>query len=277
MEWTAEAQAAVKKVPFFVRKRVKARVEEEARKAGLSTVTLAEVKATQQRYLSRMAEEVKGYRLEACFGPSGCPNRIDAGGALAERIENRLQQADLLSLLRERVGPDLKFHHELQVTLADCPNACSQPQIKDIGIIAACRPRLAAGECTGCEACAEACHEAAVRVETDVPHPVLDLARCCACGRCVQVCPAGTLAEGAKGYRVQLGGKLGRHPQLARELPGIYAADTVLEIVDACLALYKARSRRGERLGALLGDADFDELARRFAACDLSAEARRPE
>ena len=29
---------------------------------------------------------------------------------------------------------DLKFHHEFRVTVADCPNSCSQPQIKDIGI-----------------------------------------------------------------------------------------------------------------------------------------------
>jgi len=36
MEWTPEAEDAVKKVPFFVRKRVKARVEKEAREAGVN-------------------------------------------------------------------------------------------------------------------------------------------------------------------------------------------------------------------------------------------------
>ncbi len=268
MQWTAEAEAAVRKVPFFVRKRVRARVEEEARKAGLSLVTLAEVKATQQRYLSGMAAEVKGYQLDTCFGPSGCPNRIEAGEGLAERIEMLLRDADLLSLLRERVGPDLKFHHEMRVTLSDCPNACSQPQIKDIGIIAACRPRVGSDACSGCDACAQACHEDAVQVDPDGPRPLLDLARCCACGQCVRVCPTGTLAPGAKGFRVQLGGKLGRHPQLGRELPGIYDADTVLEIIAACLTLYRERSR-GERLGALLATEDFEGLARRFAARDL--------
>ncbi len=30
MKWTPEAEKAVKKVPFFVRKRVRARVEKEA-------------------------------------------------------------------------------------------------------------------------------------------------------------------------------------------------------------------------------------------------------
>ncbi|MBT8368478.1 MAG: sulfite reductase, partial [Deltaproteobacteria bacterium] len=34
MDWSIEAENAVKKIPFFVRKRVKARVENDARQAG---------------------------------------------------------------------------------------------------------------------------------------------------------------------------------------------------------------------------------------------------
>ena len=50
MEWTPEAKAAVQHVPFFVRKRVRARVEKEATDAGKERVTLADVKATHERY-----------------------------------------------------------------------------------------------------------------------------------------------------------------------------------------------------------------------------------
>jgi anaerobic sulfite reductase subunit C len=271
MKWTAEAEAAIKKVPFFVRKRVRARVEEQARKDGAALVTLSEVKTTQQRYLSGMASEVKGYQFDTCFGPAGCPNRIEGVKNLSERIEAQLQAADLLTLLRDRVGSDLKFHHEVRVTLSDCPNACSQPQIKDIGIIAACLPRIGSAECSGCEACVLACKEAAVRVEPDHPQPLFDFSQCCACGQCIRECPTGTLTEGVKGYRVQLGGKLGRHPQLARELPGIYAEDTILEIIRACLAIYRERSLRGERMGALLTPTDFEDLIQKFAARDLTA------
>jgi hypothetical protein len=59
-EWTPEAEDAVKKVPFFVKKRVKTRVEDEAHQVGKTTITLNEVQATQKRYLSGMAPEVKG-------------------------------------------------------------------------------------------------------------------------------------------------------------------------------------------------------------------------
>jgi dissimilatory sulfite reductase (desulfoviridin) alpha/beta subunit len=269
MQWTEDAEEAIKKVPFFVRKRVRARVEAEAQQSGLTVVTLSEVKATQQRYLSGMASEIKGYQLDTCFGPSGCPNRIDTGNDLLPRLETLLKEADLLALLHERVGADLKFHHELRITISDCPNACSQPQIKDIGIIGACRPHITDTECSGCEACAQTCHEGAVVVDPNGPRPVLDWARCCACGQCIKVCPTGTLIYKAKGYRIQLGGKLGRHPRLARELPGIYSADTIIEMVKVCLDIYKQRSHNGGRLGVILNDNDFEKLAHRFGKKNL--------
>ena len=75
MKWTQDAEDAIKKVPFFVRKRVRARVEKEAAAEGKKVVSLAEVKATQKRYLTNMKSEIKGYQIETCFGPSGCPNR----------------------------------------------------------------------------------------------------------------------------------------------------------------------------------------------------------
>lgn len=269
MHWTAEAETAIKKVPFFVRKRVRARVESEARREGKSTVTMAEVNATQQRYLTGMASEVKGYQLDACFGPAGCPNQIQPGNALMEKIEGLLRAADLLGFLKSRGVTDLKFHHEFRVTLADCPNACSQPQIKDVGILAAALPRIGAAECSGCEACTTACREAAISLD-DAPRPVLQGHRCVACGKCIAVCPTGTITDGPRGYRVQLGGKLGRHPRLAQELPGLYDGATVVEIVAACLELYKERSIRGERFGEVLQPDDFQQLARRFAGRNLT-------
>ncbi|MBW1941159.1 MAG: PCP reductase family protein, partial [Deltaproteobacteria bacterium] len=72
MKWLPEAEAALKKVPFFVRKKVRVRVEKEAAHAGRQVVGLSDVKATQKRYLNRMSSEIKGYQLDACFGSDGC-------------------------------------------------------------------------------------------------------------------------------------------------------------------------------------------------------------
>ena len=264
MDWTSEAEDAIKKVPFFVRKKVRARVEEEARQGGKIQVTMAEVKATQKRYLTGMKSEVKGYQLDTCFGPSGCPNAIGASQGLVEDIENLLQSEDFLGFLKSKGIEDLKFHHEFRVTVADCPNACSQPQIKDVGIMGAALPGLSEEMCTACQACVDTCREDAITMQEDPPKPSIDMQRCLACGQCIPVCPTGTLVEDAMGYRVQVGGKLGRHPQLALELPGLYDAATTLQILKACIALYKSKSQRGERFGQVLQPSDIDDLGSRF-------------
>ena len=40
MEWTEKAEKTIKKVPFFVRKKVRARVEDEALATGRKGVTI---------------------------------------------------------------------------------------------------------------------------------------------------------------------------------------------------------------------------------------------
>ena len=64
MQWSDEAEAAVKKVPLFVRKRVRARVEKEAVARGKKIVTLTDVKTTQARYLKKQGHEIKGYQVD---------------------------------------------------------------------------------------------------------------------------------------------------------------------------------------------------------------------
>lgn len=264
MQWSGEAEAAIKKIPFFVRKKVRQRVEEEAGAAGRRQVTLAEVQATQRRYLKRQSREIKGYQLDACFGPSGCPRRAVPVDDLLKRLEERLQAADLLTFLKSEVGENLKFHHEFRISLAECPNGCSQPQIKDIGILGAAVPQITAEACSGCGACVEVCPDRAIVLD-DAPQPLIDSARCMACGQCPRECPTGTLETGATGYRVQLGGKLGRHPRLGREMTGIYSEDQVVAIVEVCLNHFKTHSKRGQRFAELVDEDLLQSLQARFS------------
>jgi hypothetical protein len=59
MKWTEEAEAAVKKVPFFVRKKVRTRVEKEAAEIGKTSVTLSDVKATQAMLVQAAQEALR--------------------------------------------------------------------------------------------------------------------------------------------------------------------------------------------------------------------------
>ena len=68
MKWGGEAKDALARVPFFVRKLVKKRVEEEAARSGANEVTIEHVRTCQERFLKRMEDEVKGFQVETCFG-----------------------------------------------------------------------------------------------------------------------------------------------------------------------------------------------------------------
>ena len=88
------------------------------------------------------------------------------------------------------------------------------------------------------------------------------------CGSCCRVCLSGTLQVGRRGWRILLGGKLGRHPRLGAELGGIFSREGVLAAADCCIGYYLRNARAGERLGDLLqrvGDAELTACIRERA------------
>ncbi len=260
LAWSRKAEEAVARVPFFVRKRVRKRVEEEALRTRAREVRLEHVKECKRRYLHHMEEEVKGCQVETCFGPSGCPNRAIEDNDFAQELEERFQRRNWREFLKGRVTGPLKMHHEFRISLSDCPNACSRPQIADIGLIGLRQPRITSAACSRCRDCVEACREEAISLPETSEGPVLDGDKCLACGQCLEVCPTGTLGQAARGYRILLGGKLGRHPQLGRPLEGIFSKEEALDLVDRYLDFYQEHSQGGERLGALLNREGWEIL-----------------
>ena len=89
--------------------------------------------------------------------------------------------------------------------------------------------------------------------------PVISEAECLFCRACIRECPTGSLEEAEQGYRVLLGGKLGRHPRLAKEIEGLRGEEAVHAIVEQCLDIYQAHCREGERF-ALILDRVGDEI-----------------
>jgi dissimilatory sulfite reductase (desulfoviridin) alpha/beta subunit len=262
MKWADEANEAVSKVPFFVRNRVRKGVEEEAARCGATEVRLEHVKSCQKRFLNQMEDEVKGYQVETCFGPSGCPNRAVIYEDFPRKIEDCLaRRRDLKSFLKEKVKGPLKMHHEFRVSISDCPNACSRPQIADLGLIGARSPKVTDVPCNQCGACVQVCREGAISLRED--KPILDPSKCLSCNQCITACSTGTLQEKERGYRVLAGGKLGRHPRLAVEIPGIYGWEETLRAVGRFLDHYQQHCRHGERLGEILERTGTKEITDR--------------
>jgi anaerobic sulfite reductase subunit C len=258
MKWSEEAEKAIKKVPFFVRKKVKKKVEAFAGQNGKSFVALSDVNELKKKFLSKggMEKDIKGYEVSTCFGGAGCPNVANSCTLLAKEIENVIEKEDLLSFLKGNVKEDLKFHHEFRVALSDCPNACSRPQIVDIGIIGSMLPGLSNETCTLCNACVEACRENAIDLDKENTLPVIDYSKCIMCAKCITTCPTETIQKKEEGFRIMLGGRLGRHPRLAMEIPGIHSCDQVISIVKKCLNFYKTNSKNGQRFSHILDSID---------------------
>ncbi|MCP4668367.1 MAG: sulfite reductase, partial [Deltaproteobacteria bacterium] len=182
MKWTEEAKKTVSRAPFFVQKRVQRRVEEEASRSGSSEVTWKHVDASLKRFLNKMEDEVEGFRVEACFGHTGCPNRAVISHALPGALERIFSKRDLKAFLKSRVKGPLKMHHEFRVSISDCPNACSRPQIVDLGLIGASKPVVTDQPCSECGACLEACKESAISLKDG--RPVISEPQCLFCGAC---------------------------------------------------------------------------------------------
>ncbi len=256
LNWDKDAEAAIKKVPFFVRKKVRKKVEDYVLGKGEQKVTLSHVTALKKKFLSKggMENQIQGHDVSACFGGEGCPNSVVSSKALLSDIQDLMEKADIRSFLKTNVQGDLKFHHEFRVSLSDCPNACSRPQIVDIGIIGASRPRITEEPCSLCNACVDICPDLAITL--DDTGPVIDETACLSCGKCMKLCPTTTLEQGTTGFRVLLGGRLGRHPRLGMEVPAIHSHDQVLHIVEKSLDFYKTNSKNGNRFSKILTSTD---------------------
>jgi dissimilatory sulfite reductase (desulfoviridin) alpha/beta subunit len=55
-----------------------------------------------------------------------------------------------------------------------------------------------------------------------------------------------------RGYRIVVGGKLGRHPRLAEELAGIHDREGALKIIKLCLDSFQKHCVKGERFGEII-------------------------
>lgn len=188
--------------------------------------------------------------VEPAPGTSGCRFATPVVEGIVQRIEGVVAASGWNDFLREQVRGPLMQHHAFKVALSACPNGCSRPHVADVGIIRAVQPGPASAECTQCGLCERQCPDEALRMGSH--GPVLDTDRCLACGLCVRRCPEKALPVAADGWRVLLGGKLGRRPRLATQVGGILDEATVLHVLHGALTWYMRDYAPKRRFGVLV-------------------------
>jgi len=80
---------------------------------------------------------------------------------------------------------------------------------------------------------------------------------------CMEKCSECAIRTTSDGYRVVLGGKLGRHPRLASELEGIFCEEQVLVIITECLFYFMEQYRPKLRFGTLVEE-NYESLMQRL-------------
>lgn len=194
-------------------------------------------------------QESRYWSAKGCGGAVGCPLTVVDVGAASDAVIAAIEASGLSEAQGARLKGPVLSHHRFKVSVAGCANCCSEPQIKDFGLIARAMPVLGPGTCVECGACEAECKEGAVTVADGAP--TFDRARCVGCGGCAEACDAEAIVK-AVGYDVLVGGRLGRHPRLAALVAEGASLESGIAVLEKCLRLLIMEGRPGERLGAML-------------------------
>lgn len=191
--------------------------------------------------------ENPGYKLEHCR--KNCLKSSQDWQELYTQLEKLLIGLNLPAHFAKHFHRG-NYHNIPKIALAGCPNGCSQPQIKDIGISGYLTPKITDDYCSGCLQCINSCHENALT--WDNGKVVISSEHCMNCGDCVRACTTGRIAPGESGWVLHYGGHLGRHPQLAK-IAGIEKdSSEVIRKIQNTLEDYLRNALPGERLNTYL-------------------------
>ncbi|WP_022662778.1 4Fe-4S binding protein [Paucidesulfovibrio longus] len=214
---------------------------------------------------------VPAYLFDTCRGArSGqCPHLLPVAPEFEPRLEGVICESGWPEFLEESYAGKHHYHHAFRVAVSGCPNGCSRPHIQDIGLIRSMRPVLDPERCSSCGICGQSCPDSAILMRTASEMglegaqmlPEIDPGLCLRCGHCVRVCPTGAMRAAEEGWRIVVGGRLGRRPALGRELPGLHSDEEALEVVERALRLYMDNWRRGLRFGVLLDETGLEPLS----------------
>jgi anaerobic sulfite reductase subunit C len=216
----------------------------------------------------RRPEAVDGYGLQPCRGLEGtCPFALVKDPSLAHRIDLAVRASAWWQRFNPDSGPARPHHARVRVAVAACPNACTMPQIRDIGIIATVTPQAIRPECNGCGGCERTCREAAIVVRSG--RAVLHEERCVGCGQCIQSCPQQVIDSSPVRLRILVGGRMGRHPRWAQD---IYEADLASadDVLRAFLDGVAREMRPAEHLADAVERIGIDRL-RQAVSCSVHA------
>ena len=191
------------------------------------------------------------FLIDICRAEKGCEHAQGDVEELREKLKELLRDINLTARLKQKINETIRFHHLLKIAISGCTNGCAQPQIRDIGIILTGHPAIEKASCTGCGNCVKACKEYALeQIEDEIP--AINYQKCLACGDCILECPLEAIVHKKRGFRLMVGGKLGRHPVLAKEWGEFISVNEVINEIEDLLEAYLNSASGEEKIATWL-------------------------
>jgi len=153
-------------------------------------------------------------------------------------------------------GEDMPVKIKFAVT--GCPNSCAKPQENDLGVMGIRMPAVNTDACSGCATCTFMCPEKAIVLENEKIKILWD--KCNLCGACVGTCPSDLITEEWTGYKIIVGGKIGKHPKLGIELTNAKSPQEAVAIFRKIINWAKKNTKTGERLGICIDRVGFEKF-----------------
>ncbi|AHF06931.1 4Fe-4S dicluster domain-containing protein [Desulfitobacterium metallireducens] len=191
--------------------------------------------------------KLPSYILDHCR--DHCPKATKDWTGFYTQLEKEIQELNLKATLEERFQ-SFQFHHIPKIALAGCPNGCSRPQIKDIGVTGFMTPQLSGNDCSECQTCISVCQENAISWSED--GIAIDTQECISCGECIRSCPTERISAKESGWLLSLGGRLGRHPQFAKNVGQVRTGQEAKKWILSILQDYCNQGLTEERLSHYL-------------------------
>jgi len=226
----------------------KVRVAEMRKRLGLTEPELRRRISTAARDV--LARDVELFVINTCRAEPSDRN-IDPQ-ALKPELERKLRDLNVTAVMADKLGlkRPVSTHHRFVVAVAGCAAGCSTPEGRNFGIAGVVRPQVTDAKCTECYACVDACRQHAIVIRRG--RPEIANAVCDFCGRCTKVCPSGSIAAAEKGYRVFVGGRLGRFHQPGFVLFRLTDKQTMMNALGAVIGLIHDEAQGEENLSELM-------------------------
>jgi copper chaperone CopZ/Pyruvate/2-oxoacid:ferredoxin oxidoreductase delta subunit len=287
MQWDKEAVEEFVKMPLadVMKETGKVFSEKLARKNNSERVTLREIDVMKKVYYDRVPEEVRNEELDKRIaeGETDLRERMEKSARailkreidlftvdichakyfrcisqnievreLKKELEQKLRALQVSQMIADMLRDDERIlaHHKITVSVSGCVNGCTGPETSPFGVSGVAKPCVTDADCSGCFVCVDRCRRNALVIRNQ--RPEIDEAQCDRCGNCIKFCPNGVFASEESGYRIFVGGKFGRFHRDGYELFKIADKETLMETLEATIALIREESIGEESLTSII-------------------------